>query len=72
MVRQRGTRGTGGLDPRQSGSDGWLVITRKWSAFALQHSISTVSLGRAREKKEKGKQQNQFKYLDKRGKTTTE
>ena len=27
--------------------DGWLVITGKWSAFALQHSISTVCLGRA-------------------------
>lgn len=46
-VRQRGTGGTGGSTPGNLGSDGWLVITGKWSAFALQHSISTVSLGRA-------------------------
>lgn len=40
--------GTGGLTLNNLGSDGWLVITGKWSAFALQHTISTVSLTRAR------------------------
>lgn len=45
-----------GLTPSNLGSDGWLVITGKWSAFALQHSISTVSLGRKvqEEKEEEG------------------
>lgn len=43
----------GGSTPGNLRSDGWLVITGKWSAFALQHSISTVSLGRARKKRRK-------------------
>lgn len=41
-------RGTGGSTLNNLGSDGWLVITGKWSAFALEHSISTVSLKRSR------------------------
>ena len=40
-----------GSTPGNLRSDGWLVITHKWSAFALQHSISTVSLGRTKGKK---------------------
>lgn len=39
--------GTGSLTLNNLGSDGWLVITGKWRAFAPQHSISTVSLRRA-------------------------
>lgn len=52
-VRQRGTQGTRGSTPGNLRSDGWLVITGKWSAFALQHSISTVSLGMAGMKRRK-------------------
>lgn len=50
-VKQRSTGGTVGSTPSNLGSDGWLVITGKWSTFALQHSISTVCLGRAGKKR---------------------
>lgn len=50
-VKHRGTGGTGGSTLNNLGSDGWLVITGKWSAFALEHSISTVSLKSARRRR---------------------
>lgn len=40
------------------GSDGWLVITGKWRAFALQHSILAMSLVRAGKETEKKKGAN--------------